>query len=97
MTTLLVVFAGLALLVSGCVIALAIYTRPSWEDKRCHRCLHYWVGVNPDTNLIDRQVCRARPPGPGEDCQSQRMPAPQWVPIAFTGRCGPRGRFFVPR
>jgi hypothetical protein len=42
-------------------------------------------------------VCRARPPGPGEDCQSQRMPAPQWVPIAFTGRCGPRGRFFVPR
>jgi hypothetical protein len=97
MPTLLTLFCGLALFVSCAVLGLAIYTRP-WNDKRCHECMHYEIvyGANPNAG---RQACWARvtTAGAAEGCQSQRMPAPKWVPIAFTGRCGPRARFFVPR
>jgi hypothetical protein len=83
---LLVVFAGLSLFVSGCVIALAIYTRP-WADKRCRDCAQC---VPAEFRSDDE--CRV-----DGNCVDMRHPGKPWAPIFITGRCGPRGRFFVPR
>lgn len=88
----LTIFAGLALLVSAGLVALAILTRPR-EERPCTGCINYTLPTpGPGKSTYDTW-CKA-----GGKCGAQRKPGPYgWVPVIVTGRCGPQGRHWAPR